>query len=118
MTYASDTKFNFEYPELTKIHGESNHLTILNMTKELNANAQSQCSEIDRGYYGYLPLVILEADFLTLSTTNVVVFPVTPAPFIVAVGMTAVQCMIQKSQRETEMKAYLEYVQMQIALKN
>ena len=118
MAYTNDNKFNFEYPELTKIHGEPNHLTILNMTKELKVNVQSQRSEIGGGHYGYLPLVIPEADFLTLPTTNNVVFPTTPAPFTVAAGTTAVQSMIQKSQWETETKAYLEYVQMQLALKN
>ena len=111
------TKFNFEYPDLTKIHGEPNHLTILSMTKELKANAQSQRSEIGGGHYGYLPLVIPEADFLTLPNTAAVNFSVAPAPFTCAAGTTAVQPMIQKSQWETYMKAYLEYMQMQLALK-
>ena len=64
MTYTNDKKFNFEYPELTKIHGEIHHLTILNMTKEIKTNAQSQSSDIGGGHYGYLPLVIPDADFL------------------------------------------------------
>ena len=118
MTYISDKKFNSEYSELTKIHGEPNHRTILNITKELKANAQIQCSDIGGGHYGYLPLVITEADFLTLPTPDAVVFPVAPAPFTVVAVTTAVQSMIQKSQWETETKAYLEYVQMQLVLKN
>ena len=59
-----------------------------------------------------------EADFLTLLTTDAVVFPVAPAPFTIAASTMAVQSMIQKSQREMETKNYLEYVQMQLALKN
>ena len=83
MTYSSDKKLNFEYPELTKIHGEPNHLTILNMIKELKANAQNQGSEIGGGHYGHLPLVIPEAGFLALPTTVAVVLPVAPTPFTV-----------------------------------
>ena len=101
MTYTSDKKFNFEYPELTKIDGEPNHHTILNMTKELKSNVQSQCSDIGGAHYGYLPLVIPNADVLTLPTTIVVVFPVAPVPFNVETGTMAVQSMIQKSQWET-----------------
>ena len=111
MLYTSDKKFNFEYPELTKIHGKTNHLTILNMTKELKATAQSQLSEIGGGQYGYLPLFIPEPEFLTLPTTNAVVFPVAPAPFTVIAGTTKVQTMILKSKWETDLKAYLEYIQ-------
>ena len=80
------------------------------MTKELKANAQSQSSEIGVGYYGYLLLIIPEADFLTLPTTVAVLFPVALAPFTVETGTMTVQSMIQKSQWETEMKVYLEYV--------
>ena len=67
--------FDFEYPELTKIHREPNNLTILDMTKELKANAQSQRSEIGGGHYGYLSVIIPEATFLTLPNTAVVNFP-------------------------------------------
>ena len=114
----TDKKFNFEYPALTKIHGEPNHLTIINMMKELKANTQRQCSEIGGWHYSYLPLVIPKADLLTLPITIVVVLPVAPAPFTVVSGTTSIQSMIQKSQWETETKAYLEYVQMHLILKN
>ena len=87
------------------------------MTKELKANAQSQRSEIGGGRYGYLPLVISEPGFLSLPTTETVVFPAAPAPFTVRAGTTQVKSMIQNSQRETESKAYLEYAQMHLALK-
>ena len=119
MAYTNDKKFNFEYPELTKIHGEPDHLTILNMTKELKANAQSQRSDIGGGNYKYLPLIIPEVDFLTLpNTTAPVTIPVSPPPFTVDTGTTAVQSMVVKSQWETETRAYLDYVQMQLAPKN
>ena len=110
--------FDFEYLELTKIHGEPNYLTILDIKKELKANRQSQCLEIGGGHYGYLSVIIPEATFLTLPTTAAVNFPEPLAPFTVPVGTIAVQSIILKSQWEMATKAYLEYVQMQLALEN
>ena len=63
-------------------------------------------------------MIIPEAEFRTLPHTNAVVFPVAPAPFTVTPGTTAVQSLIAKSQWDTDTKAYLEYVQMELALKN
>ena len=58
MAYMTDKKFNFEYPELTKIHGEPNYMGILNMFKELKANTQGQRSNLAGGFYGFLSLII------------------------------------------------------------
>ena len=97
MAYTNDKKFNFEYLELTTIHGEPDYLTILNMTKKLKVNTQSQRSDMGGGHYGYLPLVISEVEFLSLHNTLVVVFPIAPAPFNIAAGTTALQYMVLKS---------------------
>ena len=59
-----------------------------------------------------------EAEFLTLPHTGAVVVPVPPGPFNVPNGTTAVQSMIAKSQWDTDTKTYLEYVQMQVAIKH
>ena len=118
MAYTSDKKFNFEYPELTKIHGEPDYITILNMTKELKANAQSQRSDLGGGHYGYLSLVLPQVEYLTLPNAAVLVLPIAPAPFTIPAGTTAVQSMVLKSAWESDTKAYLEYMHMQLALKN
>ena len=89
------------------------------MTKELNANAQSQRFDIGGGHYGYLPLIISEVDFITLpNTTAPVTIPFSPLPFTIETGTTVVQYMVVRSQWETETRAYLECVQMQLVLKN
>ena len=59
-----------------------------------------------------------EAEFPTLPNTEAVVVPVAPGPFNVPNGTTAVQSMIAKSQWDTDTKTYLEYVQMQLAIKH
>ena len=113
-----EKKFNFEYPELSQIHGEPNHVTILNLTKEVKANLQSQRSAIGGGHYGYLWMIMPEDEFRTLPHTEEVVVPVATQPFTVPIGTSAVQSMIEKSQWDTDTTTYLEYVQMQLAIKN
>ena len=105
-----EKKFNFEYPELSQIHGEPNHVTILNLTKEVKANLQSQRSAIGGGHYGYLWMIMPEDEFRTLPHTEEVVVPVATQPFTVPIGTSAVQSMIEKSQWDTDMKMYLEYM--------
>ena len=117
MTYANDTKFNFEYPELTKIHGEPDYLTILNIAKEPKVNAQSQYFNIIGGYYECLTLVIPKFKFIILPNTAAVIFPVAPPPFAIVPLTTSVQSMVQKSQWESYTRAYLEHIQMQLVLK-
>ena len=97
MAYTNDKKINFECPELTKIHGDPDATTILNMTKELNANAQSQHSNIGGGHYGYLSLVMPPVEYMTLPNADPLVVPITPAPFILPRGTTVVQSMVLKS---------------------
>ena len=71
-------------------------MTILNMAKNLKANAKNQRSEIGGGHYGYLPLIIPKTDFLTLPNAAAVVFLIAPAPFNIIASTTAVQWMVQK----------------------
>ena len=115
---AYDKKFNFEFPELSKIHGEPNYLTILNLTKEVKANLQSQRSDIGGGNYGYLWMCMPETEFRTLLHIEVVVVPTATPAFTVPVGTSSVQSMIAKSQWDTDTKTYQEYVQMKLAIEN
>ena len=118
MAYTNDKKFNFEYPELTKIHGEPDATTLLNMTKELKANAQSQRSSLGGGHYGYLSLVISQVEYMTLPNSAPLLVPIAPPPFTVPPGTTAVQSMVLKTTWENDTKDFSEYMSMQLALKN
>ena len=64
--------------ELSKIHGEPNHLTILNMTKDVKANLQSQRSDTGGGHYDFLCMIMPEAKFLTLPHIEAVVVHIDP----------------------------------------
>jgi len=49
----------FQYPTLTKIHGEPTAEAILKSTKEIKANARSVYSDFGGGKHGHLFLVLI-----------------------------------------------------------
>ena len=114
----TSSTFPFEYPELTVINGEPDYITILNLCKELKANAQSVPSSIGGGHYGYLPLVIPNAEFQALPHTAPVIWPTDPAVFTIEPGTTQVQAMVQKEDYLRSKHNYDTYIQIQLALKN
>ena len=70
----SSSTFQFEFPELSKINGEPNFCTVLNLLQELKTNVQHVHSNFGGNEYGYLTLVIDNTDFLALPNTAVVTF--------------------------------------------
>ena len=54
---------------------------------------------------------------MTLPNAAHLVLPISSPPFTIPGGTTAVQSMVLKSAWESDTKAYLEYMHMQLALK-
>ena len=111
------TTLQFEYPELTVIHGEPDYLTMLNLIKEVKANAQSIPSKIGGGHYGYLPLVISNDEFQELPNTAPIIWPTDPPIFRIEPGTTQVQAIVHKEGYLRAKEAFDQYQQVQIALK-
>ena len=59
----------FQYPTLTKIHGEPTAEAILKLIKELKANARSVYSDLVGGRHGHLFLVLTPEQFASISST-------------------------------------------------
>jgi len=61
----------FQYPTLTKIHGEPTAEAILKLIKELKANARSVYSDLGGGRHGHghLFLVLTPEQFNNISST-------------------------------------------------
>jgi hypothetical protein len=51
----------FEFPELTKVHGEPDSESLYKLRNELKANAQAVYSNFGDGAHGHLALVITDA---------------------------------------------------------
>jgi hypothetical protein len=78
----------FEYPELTKIHGEPNSESLYKVCNELMANVQSVDSNLSDGARGHLALVLTAAQY-ALITDEPFVRPDHPGPLVVAPATTA-----------------------------
>jgi hypothetical protein len=57
----------FEFPELTKIHGEPTSESLFKLRNELKANAQSVYSHLSDGAHGHLALVLSDAHYAILT---------------------------------------------------
>jgi hypothetical protein len=57
----------FEFPELTKIHGEPPSESLYKLRNKLKANAQSVYSNLSDGAHGHLALILSNAQYALLS---------------------------------------------------
>ena len=57
----------FEYPTLTKIHGEPTFEGVRTLHKELMVNAQTVHSELGRGAHGHMVLVLTPGRYALIS---------------------------------------------------
>jgi hypothetical protein len=60
---------NFEYKDLTRIHGEPTFEALKTLSKELKANAQSVYSNLGGGQHGHLGIVLTPAAYGLISNT-------------------------------------------------
>ena len=94
----------FEYPELTKIHGEPNSESLFKLRNELKANAQSVYSNLSDGAHGHLALVISDAQY-AIITAAPFIRPVHPGTLIIPDGTTGPMATVMK-------EAYLEHLRL------
>ena len=71
----------FESAELTRVHGEPNTSTLLNLRNEIRSNAQSVHTTLGGGKYGHLGLVMNDITYLTLPEAQEYARPAFPGPF-------------------------------------
>ena len=57
----------FEFPTLTKIHGEPNYESLKTIKNELSSNATSVTSDLGGGAHGHLGLLLTPAEYAVVS---------------------------------------------------
>jgi hypothetical protein len=97
----------FEYPELTKIHGEPNSESLFTLRNELKANAQSVHSNLSDGAHGHLALVLTDAQYLLLTNVAFVI-PVHPGTLQVPAGTTAPMIAATKEAHHEQLRLFRE----------
>jgi hypothetical protein len=97
----------FEFPELTKIHGEPTSESLFKLRNELKANAQSVYSHLSDGTHGHLALVLSDAQY-ALLTNQAFVRPAHPGPLVIPAGTTAVMATAMKDAHVEEIRLFRE----------
>jgi len=111
MTFSSSTIYYrnslFQYPILTKIHGEPTAKTILKLTKGIKANARSVYFDLGGGKHGHLFLVLTPEQFNKISNMPFV-RPEHPGPFILPDNATQALIREHKDIRHEKLRLFKE----------
>jgi hypothetical protein len=97
----------FEFPELTKIHGEPTSESLFKLRNELKANAQSVYSHLSDGTHGHLALVLSDAQYAIL-TNQPFTRPAHPGPLVIPAGTTAVMATAMKDAHVEQIRLFRE----------
>ena len=104
----------FQYPELTKIHGEPTYETLQVLKDQLKSNATSVTSHLGGGANGHLGLILTNAEYarITLARYNEPQFPVLTIP------VPATGPVISQANREfvEAMRTYREVIDIKKSL--
>jgi methyl-accepting chemotaxis protein len=98
----------FEFPELTKLHGEPTSESLFKLRNELKANAQAVYSNLSDGNHGHLALVLSDAQYAIL-TPQAFVRPLFPGSLLtIPVGTTAPMATVMKEAHQEAIRIFRE----------
>lgn len=86
---------HFEFPELTKIHGEPSTQSLITLQREIRANADSVNTTLGGGSLGHLGLVCSDATYALIPGSSPYIRPVLPT--VVTMDSSATQFQIAQS---------------------
>jgi hypothetical protein len=97
----------FEFPELTKIHGEPNSETLFQLRNQLKANAQAVYSNLSDGAHGHLTLVLTAAQY-ALITNSPFIRPAHPGTLLIPPGTTGPMITATKEAHFEQLRLFRE----------
>jgi hypothetical protein len=92
----------FEYPDLTKIHGEPTSELLFKLRNELKVNAQSVYSNLSNGAHGHLALVLGARQYALLMAVAFV-RPIHPSALLIPAGMTSPMTKVLKNAHHEQL---------------
>ena len=105
----------FEYPNLTKIHGNPSYDTLRELKKQLKANASSVTSDLGGGANGHLGLVCTTAEYESVSVLPYLV-PLHPGVLIIPPNTTQYAATILREDHKSSLRILREKIDVQKAL--
>lgn len=99
---------HFEYPELTRIHGEPTTANLITLQREIRANAITVHTTLGGGHHGHLGLVCSAATYATIPNTQVYVRPIAPGALALEQGLTQYQIAQAREQHAENTRLFRE----------
>ena len=108
---------HFELSELTKIYGEPNTASLIELRNEIRSNAQSVTTSLGGGTYGHLGLVMSNTAYEALPDASPYVKPINPGPFTLPNNeATPAEIALQKADWEERVRLWREVEAVERAL--
>jgi len=96
----------FEFPDLTKIHGEpADSESLYKIRNELRANAKSVYSNLSDGAHGHLALVMTATQY-ALFSNMAFVCPVHPGTLFIPSATTAAQAQVLREHHKEQLHLF------------
>ena len=105
----------FEFPSLTRIHGEPNYDSLKIVKDELRSNATSVTSDLGGGAYGHLGLVLTNVEYQVVSPTAYN-RPNHPGPLIIPIGTAQHEATRLREEHKTSIRLFRETIDVEKAL--
>jgi len=105
----------FLHPTLTKIHGKPTYQSLTQLHQELKANAGSVPSNLGGGNFGYLGILLSDAQY-TLVSDIPFVTPLHPGAFVPAANLSGPQTAAAKQAYEDTVRLHREYITLERTL--
>ena len=105
----------FEFPTLTKIHGEPTYFQLKELKNELKSNATSVTTDLGGGRHGHLGLVLTPTEYLAVSTTAYN-RPTHPGSLTIEPGTTQHEATRLQNEHEEAVRLFRETIDVEKAL--
>jgi len=97
----------FDFPDLTKIHGEPDSESLFKIRNELRAKAKSVYSNLGDGAHGHLALVMTATQYALVSNMAFV-RPVHPGTLLIPPATTAAQAQVLHEHHKEQFRLFRE----------
>ena len=116
MATTIDYKTFFEYPTISRIHGQPTYETLQRMYNELKSNASSIPSTLGGGTHGHLGL-LLDATQYAMISPYPYIRPIFPGPLYVPPNLTPQMAMMYQNQHKEHVRIFREVQGVENALR-
>ena len=106
---------NFEFPTLTRIHGEPTYFQLKELKNELKTNASSVTTDLGGGAHEHLGLVLTPAEYAAISA-QAYVRPVHPGALVIPPGTAQHEATRLREEHKAQIRLFRETVDVEKAL--